>query len=71
MLIVINSLSYIILFFSYLILNLYFNKNKISDIKVLETVKFDKLEYLDLENNKIDVNQMNLIILKSKSILKI
>ena len=50
---------------------LYLKTNKISDIKVLEAVKFDKLEYLDLENNKIDVNQMNLIILKSKSTLKI
>ena len=41
-------------------LNLYYNN--ISDIKVLERVKFEKLEKLYLEKNKIDIKKFSLII---------
>ena len=47
-------------------------KNKISDIKVLEKIKLEKLEYLDLrENNKIDKEQKDLIKGKFNFFLKI
>ena len=36
--------------------------NKISDIKVLEKVKFEKLEKLDLSWNEIDKNKYSSII---------
>ena len=49
---------------------LYLNNNNISDIKVLEKVKFEKLEVLDLSENKIDLAKNNLIISKLKSSLK-
>ena len=44
--------------------------NKISDIEVLEKVKFEKLEELDLSGNEIDLAKNNSIILKLKSLLK-
>ena len=47
------------------------SENKISDIKVLKKVKFEKLKSLDLRKNKIDVKHIKLILYKMKSILKI
>ena len=41
---------------------LYLNSNNISDIKVLETIKFEKLEKLDLKGNEIDIEKFSLII---------
>ena len=46
-------------------------KNNISDIKVLEKAEFEKLELLDLSENKLNKIQNKLIISKMKSILKI
>ena len=50
---------------------LYLKHNNISDIKVLEKVKFEKLEKLNLEFNKIDKNKYSFVInsLKSKIII--
>ena len=45
---------------------LYLSSNKISDIKVLEKVKFDKLEILNLEDNEIDDNKYLSIIANLK-----
>ena len=42
-------------------LYLYYD-NKISDIKVFDTVKFYKLEILDLSFNEIDLKKYNSII---------
>ena len=39
------------------------SQNKISEIKVLEQFTFEKLELLDLTDNRIDVKQKNLLIL--------
>ena len=44
--------------------------NKISDIKVLEKVKFNKLEILYLGYNQISKNQNATIISKLKSKIK-
>ena len=49
---------------------LYLNNNNISDIKVLEKVKFEKLEVLSLSGNEINLTKNNLIISKLKSLLK-
>ena len=45
-------------------------KNKINDIKVLKKVKFNKLEKLDLERNKISKNENETIISKLKLKIK-
>ena len=44
--------------------------NKISDIKVLENVKFEKLEKLDLRGNKIK-NKSIISKLKLKNVIKL
>ena len=44
--------------------------NNISDIEVLEKVKFEKLEELDLTGNEIDLAKNNSIIIKLKSLFK-
>ena len=44
--------------------------NNISDIKVLEKVKFEKLEELDLLRNEIDLTKNNLIISKLRPLIK-
>ena len=49
-------------------LNLGFNN--ISGIKVLEKVKFEKLEQLYLTQNKIDLTKNNLIISKLRHLIK-
>ena len=47
---------------------LYLRNNDISDIKVFEKVKFDKLEILDLSKNNIDncINSSVTLNLKTK-----
>ena len=47
-----------------------FNGNQISDISVLEKIKFKKLEKLSLDKNKIDKNKNELIISYLKSKIK-
>jgi len=49
---------------------LYLYKNNISDIKVLENVKFEKLEILHLSNNKIDKIKYSSLISKLESKIK-
>ena len=44
--------------------------NNISDIKVLEKVKFEKLEKLDLSGNEIDLTKNYLIISKLRPLLE-
>ena len=48
---------------------LYLSDNKISDIKILEKVKFEKLEVLDLRRNGIDLTK-NYSIISKLSLLK-
>ena len=43
---------------------------EISDIKILENVKFDKLEILDLSDNQISKKENESIISKMKTIIK-
>ena len=45
--------------------------NKISDIKVLEKIKFNKLEILDLRGNQISNEENLAIISKLKSKIKL
>ena len=48
---------------------MYFNNNNISDIKVLEKVKFEKLELLNVGENKIsDINVLGKVNFKIKRI---
>ena len=47
------------------------NKNKISDIKVLERIKFEKLEKIVLNDNKIDKVKFDLLLNSLKSKIKI
>ena len=47
------------------------NKNNISNIKVLERVKFEKLEKLGLSDNKIDKVKFYLLLNSLKSKIKI
>ena len=48
---------------------LYLSDNKISDIKILEKVKFEKLEVLNLSRNGIDLTK-NYSIISKLSLLK-